>query len=248
MKLGILTDIHEDIENLKKALRIFEKEQCQELVCLGDIIGYSDAHYDFKDTRDASACVDVIKQNFNIVVAGNHDLFAIKKIPFYKAGFDYPDDWYEMEYEKRKELSNNRTWDYEKDELPLSLNREEINFLDSLPEYKVEDFDGMKIMFSHFSYPNLSASLTTHPTKAKHLKEHFQFMEEKDCLLSFSGHAHYQGIAIATKRCFRVRSYGKHILKNKKQWISLPCTVRNDKQNAVSIFDTKTMALETICL
>ncbi len=41
MKLAIITDIHEDRVNLVKALRMIEKEACDEIACLGDIVGFS---------------------------------------------------------------------------------------------------------------------------------------------------------------------------------------------------------------
>lgn len=248
MKLGIIADIHEDIENLKKAMQIFEKENCQELVCLGDIIGYSDPNYSFKDSRDANACIEIIKTNFEIVITGNHDLYAIKKLPSFNAGFIYPENWYEIKYSQREILSNGKTWLYEKNELPINISNDEISFIDSLPEYKIKEYNDYKILFSHFNYPNLSGSLTSHPTRAKHLKEHFQFMKNKDCLLSFSGHAHFQGLCTTSKRCFRVHKFGKRKLKDKRQWISLPCSVKNGKKSAVTIFNTNSMEIETIIL
>lgn len=45
MKLGILSDIHEDITSLNTALRIFEDKKCDKLLCLGDILGYDPNYY-----------------------------------------------------------------------------------------------------------------------------------------------------------------------------------------------------------
>ena len=42
MKLGIITDIHEDVENLKKALDRFKAERVDQIVVIGDILRTGD--------------------------------------------------------------------------------------------------------------------------------------------------------------------------------------------------------------
>ena len=41
MKIGIISDIHEDIKRLKEALAILHKQKCDQIVCLRDFVGYS---------------------------------------------------------------------------------------------------------------------------------------------------------------------------------------------------------------
>ena len=36
MKLGFISDIHEDIVSLERALEILLKEQCDQIICLGE--------------------------------------------------------------------------------------------------------------------------------------------------------------------------------------------------------------------
>ena len=40
MKIGLITDIHENANLLKEALRLAAKNKCDEIVCLGNIVGF----------------------------------------------------------------------------------------------------------------------------------------------------------------------------------------------------------------
>ena len=73
MKIGLITDIHELAGSLKKALMLAETMRCDELACLGDIIGFDPDLYPAGEGRSASECVRLIKENCKWVVAGNHD-------------------------------------------------------------------------------------------------------------------------------------------------------------------------------
>ncbi|MCX6826934.1 MAG: metallophosphoesterase family protein, partial [candidate division Zixibacteria bacterium] len=81
MKIGLICDIHEDLHSLKEALRQLEKRNCDDLICLGDIVGYDISCHEHGATRDSSACIAAIRSNCRYAVIGNHDLFALKKIP-----------------------------------------------------------------------------------------------------------------------------------------------------------------------
>lgn len=39
IKIGIMTDIHNNIMALDSMLRVFDNEKCDEIICCGDIIG-----------------------------------------------------------------------------------------------------------------------------------------------------------------------------------------------------------------
>ena len=80
MKLGFISDIHEDIKRLEQALAILESHKCDRIICLGDIVGYSVPYYGFLWSRNAPEVIKLIKKKCDIVIAGNHDLFAIKKL------------------------------------------------------------------------------------------------------------------------------------------------------------------------
>ena len=81
MKLAIITDIHEDVINLKTALKKIEKLNCDNIACLGDISGFSSPQYKHHRTRNASKCLKVIKENCIKILLGNHDIHAAQILP-----------------------------------------------------------------------------------------------------------------------------------------------------------------------
>ncbi len=67
MKYGIIADIHSNLEALNAVKKVLSKENIDELICSGDIVGYN---------ADPVACVDFIKENKVISIKGNHDRLA----------------------------------------------------------------------------------------------------------------------------------------------------------------------------
>ncbi len=64
MKYGIISDIHSNLEALQKTFEILGNEHVDEVVCLGDIVGYG---------ANPNECVEIIKSKCSIVLLGNHD-------------------------------------------------------------------------------------------------------------------------------------------------------------------------------
>ena len=149
MKIGIISDIHEDSRSLETAIRILEKKNCDELVCLGDIVGFDVLYYRYLSKRDAARCVALIRDNCRYVVAGNHDFFAARRIPASNGMFPFPKDWYELDFRERERLGKGKVWLFEHQELSSLLNQKEKDFLESLPEHIVVEFDRQRILFSH---------------------------------------------------------------------------------------------------
>lgn len=65
MKLAIISDIHSNSEALLQALNECEKEQVDEILCLGDIVGYG---------ANPNECVELIRDRCSVVILGNHDM------------------------------------------------------------------------------------------------------------------------------------------------------------------------------
>jgi len=159
MKIGIITDIHENVSMLREALRLASVHRCDELVCLGDIVGYDRRFYSFDAGRSAKSCLYLIRSNCRWIVAGNHDLYAAARFPSYSNGFEYPSDWFKMNSEERKSASRGKVWYYEK-EAPNDLDEDDISFLKSLPEYIAPPDYPIGCLFSHYLFPDLSGSTT----------------------------------------------------------------------------------------
>ena len=68
MKIGIIADIHSNLEALDAVLSALKKEKVDRTICLGDVVGYG---------PDPNACVEKVLDAADVVVAGNHDQAAI---------------------------------------------------------------------------------------------------------------------------------------------------------------------------
>jgi len=64
MKYAIISDIHSNLEALTKALEIIDQRSVDEIICLGDVVGYG---------ANPNECLALIRQRCSIVIKGNHD-------------------------------------------------------------------------------------------------------------------------------------------------------------------------------
>jgi len=248
MKIGFLTDIHEDINNLQNAFRVLEENKCDEIICLGDIVGFAIPFYKNISERNADECVKFIKKNCRYAVIGNHDLYAIKKVPKNNAGFGYKENWYSLEYETRASLAKNKIWLYEDNEIPCTLSDESKEFLNGLDEFLPVVVHSKVILISHFCHPDFTGSHIHFPNEAFHLRNHFQFTKEHGCTLSFSGHGHPEGCLITNSEKIYNPGFGIHQLNDEMLWIVAPPVARTSRKNGVMIFDEDSMQIKIIPL
>lgn len=68
MKYAIISDIHANLEALKKAMSIIEEKHVDEIICLGDVVGYG---------ANPNECVDIVRSRCSAVILGNHDEAAL---------------------------------------------------------------------------------------------------------------------------------------------------------------------------
>lgn len=68
MRIAIISDIHANLEALQAALELIHTSDVQEIVCLGDIVGYG---------ASPNECVQLIRSETSHVLLGNHDEAAI---------------------------------------------------------------------------------------------------------------------------------------------------------------------------
>ncbi|HRI48077.1 MAG TPA: metallophosphoesterase family protein [Ignavibacteriaceae bacterium] len=248
MKIGFVSDIHEDINNLQNAFRTLEEKKCDQIICLGDIVGFAIPFYKNITERDAESCVKLIRENCQHTVVGNHDLFAIRKVPTNKAGFNYKENWYQLEYEKRASLSRKKIWLYEDNEIPCVLSDKSQEFLYDLEEYQTLEIKQKKIFISHFCYPDFTGSHIHFPSEAFHLRNHFQFITKLGCNISFSGHGHPEGALVTNCDKISNRGFGKYSLLDESLWIVAPAVARTSRKNGVMIIDIDLMELQIIPL
>jgi len=251
MKIGIITDIHENIFALKEALRLAEINRCDELVCLGDIAGYDRRFYRYSETRSASECLRLVRSGFRWIVAGNHDLFAGGRFPSYSNGFKYPERWFSMSAGERKSVSKGKVWCFEGDD-PNDLSDEEILILRGLPEHQIISVQGISLVFSHYFAPDFTGSTTKYVERKSHLKGQWEFMEANGIRLSFSGHSHnhFAGFAYRNTGSFlkAIHTFPQDTfsLGNEMAVVLLPPLSGDKGRTGFSIIDTSDMKLSII--
>lgn len=248
MKIAILTDIHEDIVNLRFAFRKINKLKCDEVICLGDISGFSVPYYDYYKTRNASECLKVIRTNCLHVVLGNHDIHAAKIIPENCTFFDYPDNWHDLDYHTRRKLAKDILWFHEEDDLDPLYRTEDIQYLRSLPEYVTMNAGDTNILFSHYIYPNLSGLKREFYSYKNEFKQHFQFMKENNSSVSFTGHSHIKGCFSATGKKYKTHGYKSFNIDNEECCIGIPPVTSLQRKSGFCIFDTNERTVQIVKL
>lgn len=71
MKYAIISDIHSNLEALNKALSIIDEKKVDEIICLGDVVGYG---------ANPNECVDLVRSHCSSIVLGNHDAAALNTL------------------------------------------------------------------------------------------------------------------------------------------------------------------------
>jgi predicted phosphodiesterase len=68
MRIGLLSDVHANLEALQAVLAHLDAQGIDALACLGDFVGYG---------PDPNECVDLLRPRLRTAVLGNHDQAAI---------------------------------------------------------------------------------------------------------------------------------------------------------------------------
>jgi len=245
MRLALISDIHEDYYSLKKIIRKARNRGYDQMVCLGDISGFSAAHYRYRKKRNASACLGLIRENCDITISGNHDLHAARVLPKHSDIFAYPANWYQLDPGKRAALAMDRLWLYE-DELDPGYGKKDMDFLSSLPEFHVLDSGSIRILLSHYVFPNLSGCQKGFYTQAPEFSQHFDFLARMHCQLSFTGHGHVRGGYRVTPGNFSYLWNRNTRLDTQPILIGLPPVTRHKQRRGFCIFDSETLKLQLL--
>lgn len=68
MRYGIISDIHANLEALQAALSWLDMQEVDEIICLGDVVGYG---------PDPLACCRLVRERAKVTLMGNHDAAVV---------------------------------------------------------------------------------------------------------------------------------------------------------------------------
>lgn len=255
MKIAFLSDIHEDLDNLQKAIKHAESENCDSIICLGDTLGYPSKRGKYGNSKNVNACIEILRKEGTKTICGNHDLFHLKRFPKHATGISIPENWYELPPPEKTSTTDGLVWNYSDDD-PVILSDENISFMLSTEEYEILSTTDCNIFLSHFVAPNISGFISTFKGKEKKLKAHFNCMEQNNCSISICGHLHVEGTGICYNSNnnffneliggFEFFPFGEKQLKNKYCCISIPAVADHGQNNGFAILDTKHKTIKTI--
>jgi predicted phosphodiesterase len=247
MRIAIISDIHEDIDSLRQVIRQLGKSGYDRLVCLGDISGFSVPYYSYHATRNAHACLSLLREADAVIVPGNHDYHAARMLPQHSPAFIFPREWYDLEYSHRKALSNDTIWMHEENDLDPLYTNGDVEYLRSLPEYHVMDDAGdHRILFSHYVLPNMAGFVKGFFTGPGEFEKHFGFMASLGCTISFTGHAHVNGCYMVYSGQYRQYRYGRRRLNVFPVCVGIPPVTRNKNRSGFCIFDAAGPVLRVV--
>jgi predicted phosphodiesterase len=72
VQIAIVSDVHGNRQAFEAVLEEIEDSQCEEIWCLGDLVGYG---------AEPDACVELAREHAAICLAGNHDLGVCGALP-----------------------------------------------------------------------------------------------------------------------------------------------------------------------
>ncbi len=126
MKLGIITDIHNNLTALKVVVEKLRQLQCNKIICCGDIIGIGP--YPEETVQYIMKIPDLI------AVRGNHEKYLLDKMPT-----DYPNEEH-MSYEEME----HHKWEHS------LLSGKSVEFLKKLPYQVNVECEGHILSVMHY--------------------------------------------------------------------------------------------------
>ena len=182
MKLGIITDIHNNLTATKAVVQRLQQLECDKIICCGDIIGIGPY---------PEETVQYMMQISNLIaVRGNHEKYLLDKMPD-----DYPNeeqmDFGEIEHHK---------WEHS------LLSPESVEFLKKLP-YRVDvEYEGYSLSVMHYcmDYEGHYINYKTNPSE-EDLKNMFDGINSD---IIIYGHDHRRNICKGDKLYVNVGSLG----------------------------------------
>jgi len=162
---AIISDIHANLEALTAVLAEIDKRGIQQIICLGDVVGYG---------PNPMECLDLVIQRTRACLMGNHD-FAVMYEPYnFNSGAESASFWTRRQFELDPDpVRRAKRWEY-LGKLPVKLRTQELIAVHASPRRPINEY----------IFPD---DIYTNPGKFVSIFERF----EKLC---FVGHTHVPGV------------------------------------------------------
>jgi len=177
MKIGVISDIHNNVVALNAVLEKFHAEGCEQVICCGDIIGIGPY---------PEETVQRIMQIPNIIaVRGNHEKYFLEGMPT-----QVPNEenmgYEEMEHHK---------WEHS------LLSRESVAFLMSLPYRRDFAIEGFNFSVMHYCMDG-SGNRFINYTRNPKLEDCYRMFSDVDADVILYGHDHKPSVNRDERRLF----------------------------------------------
>ncbi len=136
MRIGIISDVHSNIDALRAVFQEFTTRGVEKVICLGDILGLG-AH--------PEECVQFLKEHQNqmlAIIRGNHEDYLLKELPIYNHNNKNLD-------KLPQEIIDLFKWNHEQ------VSSDSVEFLKQLPREKIITVEGYKIFACHYPIDQL---------------------------------------------------------------------------------------------
>ena len=170
MKIGIITDIHSNIQALKAILNEFDRIKIDKIICCGDIIGIG--------INPEETVQELLKRkNSLIAIQGNHEQYLLNGLP---------KEVHNSKRKMSKEEIENHKWNHSK------LSEQSIKFLSELKLFENVEIEEKKILVVH--YPQKKDGTYKIYIKNPSIIENKEMFREYDDDIFLFGHTHMRSI------------------------------------------------------
>lgn len=131
MKRALISDIHSNLEGLQSVLEDVQSQGCDEIYCLGDIIGYG---------PNPCECIDLVME-CKVCLLGNHDQGALFDPEGFNSGAERAIFWTREQLEKPRGSpeQNSRRWEF-LGELPRNRRENGLFFVHGSPRNPLNEY------------------------------------------------------------------------------------------------------------
>jgi predicted phosphodiesterase len=98
VKRAIISDVHGNLEALQAVLADIDRQKVDEIVCLGDVVGYG---------PNPCECVRLVRERCSLVILGNHDQGALFDPDGFNSGAERAIRWTRNQIELHDRLPRN---------------------------------------------------------------------------------------------------------------------------------------------